>query len=294
MQILKIGSSEVLTFFDRGANVNLIDGKLAISENLKRMSEKPSTLKVVGGGLVQTDYGHFSFNLGPTESDEFHELQCVGMNSVTNSFTKYDLTGISNEYRKTLKPGEIAEKLLEYAAGTEVKLLIGIKNTYLDPTLIKILPSGVGVYKSPFRDIFGSRIIFAGPHSCFTSGNHELNNDVNLAVFKLRSIERDTLNPVMEIPVRIVIDKAENISVYPSPVSEQDLRELGGEIQNEKVDEREIEQRIIDHKTTGKDWYQCGVHSTRLPISKIRDTQEEAKGRREISRWSRNLCWKKR
>ena len=98
---------------------------------------------------------------------------------------------------------------------------------------------------------------------------------MNLAVFKLRSIERDTLNPVMEIPVRIVIDKAENISVYPSPVSEQDLRELGGEIQNEKVDEREIEQRIIDHKTTGKDWYQCGVHSTRLPISKIRELVEQ-------------------
>ena len=57
MQILKIGSSQVLTFFDRGANVNLIDGELAISENLKRMSEKSSTLKVVGGGLVQTDYG---------------------------------------------------------------------------------------------------------------------------------------------------------------------------------------------------------------------------------------------
>ena len=275
MQILKIGSSEVLTFFDRGANVNLIDGELAISENLKRMSGKPSTLKVVGGGLVQTDYGHFSFNLGPTESDEFHELQCVGMSSVTNSFTKYDLSGISNEYRKALKPGEIAEKLPEYAAGTEVKLLIGIKNTYLDPTLIKILPSGVGVYKSPFKDIFGSRIIFAGPHSCFTSGNHELNNDVNLAVFKLRSIERDLLNPTIEIPIRIIIDKAENISVYPSPVSEQDLRELGGEILDDEFDEKEMEQRIMDHKTTGKDWYQCSVHSTRLPISKIRELVDQ-------------------
>ena len=262
MQTLKIGSSEVLTFFDRGANVNLIDGELAVLERLKRTSEKSSTLKVVGGGLVQTDYGNFSFNLGPTESNEFHELQCVGMNSVTNNFTKYDLSDISKEYRESLKPGEIAGNLPKYAAGAEVKLLIGIKNTYLDPVLIKILPSGVGVYKSPFKDIFGSRIIFAGPHSSFTVGNHGLSNDVNLAVFKLRSIERDIFNPITEIPVRMILDKAENISVYPSPVSEVDLRELGGEIQDDEFDEKELEQKILDHKTTGRDWYPCGVHNT--------------------------------
>ena len=175
----------------------------------------------------------------------------------------------------SLEPGEIAGNLPKYAAGAEVKLLIGIKNTYLDPVLIKILPSGVGVYKSPFKDIFGSRIIFAGPHSSFTVGNHGLSNDVNLAVFKLRSIERDIFNPTIEIPVRMILDKAENISVYPSPVSEQDLRELGGEIQDDEFDEKELEQKILDHKTTGRDWYSCGVHNTRLPISKIRELVDQ-------------------
>ena len=53
------------------------------------------------------------------------------------------------------------------------------------------------------------------------------------------------------------------------------MRELGGEIQDDEFDEKEMEQRIIDHKTTGKDWYQCGVHSTRLPISKIRELVDQ-------------------
>ena len=49
MQILKIGNSEVLAFFDSGANVNLIDGDLATWENLQCISEKPTSLPVVGG-----------------------------------------------------------------------------------------------------------------------------------------------------------------------------------------------------------------------------------------------------
>ena len=51
-------------------------------------------------------------------------------------------------------------------------LLLGIKNTKLHPKLVKILPSGVGVFLSPFKDKWGSRIIFAGPHKAFTTENN--------------------------------------------------------------------------------------------------------------------------
>ena len=34
--------------------------------------------------------------------------------------------------------------------------------------MIKRLPSGIVVYRSPFIDIYGSRIIFAGPHKSFS------------------------------------------------------------------------------------------------------------------------------
>ena len=57
MQILKIGNSEVLAFFDSGANVNLIDGDLATCENLQCISDKPTSLSVVGGNQIRTEYG---------------------------------------------------------------------------------------------------------------------------------------------------------------------------------------------------------------------------------------------
>ena len=50
MQHLRVGNSTMLAFFDRGANINLIDGELAERENLRKTSCKPSELTVVGGG----------------------------------------------------------------------------------------------------------------------------------------------------------------------------------------------------------------------------------------------------
>ena len=48
MQILRIGSSDMLTFFDSGATVNLIDGDIATHENLPCISDKPTSLSFVG------------------------------------------------------------------------------------------------------------------------------------------------------------------------------------------------------------------------------------------------------
>ena len=92
MQILKIGSSQVLTFFDSGANVNLIDGDIAVRENLPCVNDKPSSLSVVGGNQIRTEYGQYRFSLGPTPENEFHTLSCLGMDSVTSEFSKYDLS----------------------------------------------------------------------------------------------------------------------------------------------------------------------------------------------------------
>ena len=46
----------------------------------------------------------------------------------------------------------------------------GIKNGRVNPTLVTVLPSGIGVYKSPFADIWGSRYKFAGPLAVFSRG----------------------------------------------------------------------------------------------------------------------------
>ena len=172
MQMIKIGGSDVLVFFNRGANMHIIDGSLAEKEGLQQVSNSSTSLTVVGGDKVNSDHGTFRFNLGPGDNEEFHEIECIGMSDVTAGFGSYDLSEISGEYRDQAEPAEKDIILPERVGGSKVQLLLGIKNTKLDPVLVKILPSGVAVYQSLFKDVFGSRMIFAGPHKSFTKDDN--------------------------------------------------------------------------------------------------------------------------
>ena len=71
-----------LVFFDRGANIHIIDGSLAEKEGLQQISSNPTSLIVVGGNKVNSNHGTFRFNLGPGDNREFHEIVCIGMNDV--------------------------------------------------------------------------------------------------------------------------------------------------------------------------------------------------------------------
>ena len=139
-------------FFDRGANIHIIDGSLAEKEGLQRVFSNPTCLTVVGGNRVKSNHGTFRFNLGPRDNGEFHEVVCVGMSDVTAGFGSYDLSEILEEYRDQAGLEERNIILPERVGGSKVQLLLGIKNTKLDPVLVKILPSGVAVYRSPFKD----------------------------------------------------------------------------------------------------------------------------------------------
>ena len=57
--------------------------------------------------------------------------------------------------------------------------------------LIRVLLSGVGVYLSPFKDVWGSRIIFAGLSKVFSQANKDQQRESNRAVNSLYS--RDIL-----------------------------------------------------------------------------------------------------
>ena len=260
MQTIRIGEAVVLVFFDRGANIHIIDGALATEQNLQLISSKPTALTVVGGKKIKTDYGTFRFNLGPGEDDKYHEIVCAGMDSVTAGFGKYDLSEICKEYRENAEPKDKDVILPPSAGGNQVQLLLGIKNTHLDPVLIKVLPSGVGVYLSPFKDVWGSRIIFAGPHHVFTQGNLGVRNEVSHAVFLLRDRMENDFREEEEIrPYSLTTDKVLGTTIHPYAFSEEDLLDAGGEVpeQFESKVESNLEQLQIMYEP---DHY-CSIHS---------------------------------
>ena len=85
--------------------------------------------------------------------------------------------------------------------------MLGIKNTRLDPILLKILPSGIAVYQSPFKDVFGSRIIFGGPHKSFKNKSAEIMT--SNAVFLVQAAE----NEVYDVQEQ---DELVLMNVFPS------------------------------------------------------------------------------
>ena len=183
LQNLKIGSSECLVFFDTGANSHMIDGNIASKEGLQTISIEQTRLRLIAGGQVESEFGKFRFNLGPGDNDKYHEITAVGMNELSTEFHKYGLEEINLEYLKYASDGEKEHILPKTVGGSKVHLLLGIKNTKIQPVLIKVLPSGVGVYLSPFEDVEGSRIIYAGPSKCFTRIDNEQNQESNHAIY---------------------------------------------------------------------------------------------------------------
>ena len=178
MQYLNIGGRSVLCLFDRGANQHLIEGHIAEEIGMKVVSKEPSAIGIVSGDRIWTEYGKYKMLLGPTSSGNYFELIAQGITAVTGKFPKYDLTAANKEAQQStdLHPGT---QLPPYIGNERVGLIIGLKCPEIEPTCVFTLPSGLGLYKSPFRDIFGSYYCYGGPHESFTEINNKFNGNIN-------------------------------------------------------------------------------------------------------------------
>ena len=76
------------------------------------------------------------------------------MDNGSAKFRRYTLDEIAHVYLGLCNLEKEREIILPRTVeGSEVHLFLGIKNNLLDPVLLRVLLSGVGVYLSPFTDI---------------------------------------------------------------------------------------------------------------------------------------------
>ena len=283
MQWVRIGSSECLVMFDRGSNVNLIDGEVAERENLKVLSDKPMSLQVVGGEEVSTQYGKYQVMLGGRSSG-FHTIECLGMPQVTSKFNHYSLHEVNKELRATgiIHPDE---PLPETVGGTPAHILLGIGNVDLDPVLLTTLDSGVGVYRSPFTDKFGSNICYGGPHPSFTLEAQRMGNQVNLMCMfsQARRIADDIYDSIIKDQHSFDFEKpayALNAhTVDSTPLSSRDLMDLGCKIdilEENTGNDFEVRESLLNDEADISPSQvcmicrPCATHKAAIPISRIR------------------------
>ena len=105
------------------------------------------------------------------------------MKNVTTEFAEYGLEEIGEEFISTATESEKEYILPKTVGGTKVHLPLGVKKTR-----IQILPSGVGVYLIPFKDVEGSSIIFLGLNKMFTQVNKDQQRDSSHAVYSCNTL----------------------------------------------------------------------------------------------------------
>ena len=306
MQWLRIGESDCLCFFDSGANIHLVDGVLAENEGLEVVTGKSTTLSVVGGGTIDTQYGTYKLAIGPNADGKFHEIKCQGMSPVASEFNTYPLDEINAEVRTHSKLVGKTEHLPLTIGGPTVHLLIGLKDPAMHPTLIEKLPNGLGIYRSPFKDKFGSRICYGGPHSVFSKINEKAPTASNHAVMLVQTLMSSTDDDHIQgienalskvytvcpppfnshevkcgIQHHMEVDVETGIVIEPSPLNEEEFRLAGctsipdtanmlGQIhlkgQGYSPATETCTVQYVHH---------CGAYKASIPISKMRQLVDQ-------------------
>ena len=169
MQQLRIAGEDVLTFYDSGANIHLVEGSLAERVGFTVLDDRCVSIGVVGGGQVWTEYGQYACILGPDANLQYHQVECQGLDRITSFVPEVDLQPLAKEASPTFYNGDQL-RYPKTVGGDRVKLLLGIRSTALAPRLHYALPNGLGVYVSALLDINGSNVCFGGTHEVFTQG----------------------------------------------------------------------------------------------------------------------------
>lgn len=313
MQVLDIRGEECLAFYDRGANEHLIDGELAEKANLKVLNPKNQAIGVVGGGRIWTNYGQYCVRLGPTPEGKFHEMNCQGISKITAEFPYYDLSRVNKEVKTSGKLKPYNSKLPKYVGGAKVKLLLGIKDTYLDPDKLFSLPCGLGVYQSQLMDRFQSRICYGGPHKLFTEVNRKTGGNVNhvsafftemVTSYKKslypvivsgngkHSIEDEMFSAPMTKGIAYSIQTPANIELHPTPLAAADFSNAAFSVTDERdrLAEMAAEEECLDQcnkpcfeNKVGQEpkaVHVCSVYKAKVPLSKQieKNDQEDIDG----------------
>jgi len=90
---------------------------------------------------------------------------------------------------------------------------------------------------SPFKDIYGSRLIFAGPHRSFTKGDDGKRTEMSNAVFLIRQRIFQELEIELEERFSSMrTNKKLGLTVNPFPINGEDIMDCNGEIEEELED----------------------------------------------------------
>ena len=290
-QQVNVQGTDLLIFYDSGATGNLVLGSLAERLNFKVIKQESDLIGCLGNTSLYTQFGSYMAKLGPDDSGSFHQLLFQGISKITSVFPRYDLSKIAQEAESS---GMLPESTIlpSWVGGQAVSILLGVKYPELMPKLLFSLPSGIGVYKMPFFDKFGSNIAFGGHHHSITETNR-LSTSISintLSIMLSRSMLTDQFIPWPEPdltisqrkhPLALQLCHEQSSFLSCTPVTGGDLLILSSESLPDQLVVSKIQSdssfhRCCPHVMKQKLAESQTIFKSKIPLSKIRESLDPA------------------
>ena len=127
--------------------------------------KRPQSFTVAGGDIVNTNNPLYEATIGPDTRGEYHTFSMLGMDKISDPVPAVELQDMTDEFKKSqVSSPLLKEQFPIISGGSDIQLIIGIKQSMLFQTKLMVLKSGLQVWRSQIKDVYGSTLIFTGPH----------------------------------------------------------------------------------------------------------------------------------
>ena len=186
MQTINISGQRTLVLYDSGAMGEAVRADLAEKVGMSIIDERPQSFTVAGGDVVNTNYPLYEATIGPDSRGEYHTFSLLGMDKISDPVPAVELQDMTDEFKKSQVSSPLSkEQFPIISGGSDIQLIIGIKQSILFPTKLMVLKSGLQVWRSQIKDVYGSTLIFAGPHESVKKAYAALNMAATTDMFSL-------------------------------------------------------------------------------------------------------------
>ena len=190
LQTILVGNKPFKLFYDNGCNSMVCrKGGVDILKKQNRAictKEGPMTISGVSGIQAVCPHGEYTIKL-PLANGEDADMTGLCLDRVTNTFPTYNLKEVESDIRNCFSssggdPSTLPE-LPEFVGGNTDGM---VGSLYLKwwPEFRFMLPNGLTIYESKFKNVDGSTGVVGGPHTSFAGVFNRLGqNHVTMSLY---------------------------------------------------------------------------------------------------------------
>ena len=172
LQNIEVNGQQLLVFYDSGCGGAALNDRAAKLLKSRVIRPGPTTLNVAGARSFKIDGGDESFTLALHDSKYKATITGLHMDAITTKFPLWKVSeawpDILADIRTTQHSDMVLPNAPKQLGGKQVDIMIGIRYLKYYPTMLFMLPSGLGIFKSQFKAPNNEILVLGGPHPAWS------------------------------------------------------------------------------------------------------------------------------